>query len=100
MTALLCVEVHEQLRAVADRQAQRMKAELYKLARENRQSLQQRETGEGTQCELRRFTDIGSLIAVVPKEDVTPGPSPVALRENAGSLRRALTSCGWARRRG
>ena len=29
----LCVQVHEQLRAVADRQAQRMKAELYKLAR-------------------------------------------------------------------
>src|SRR5262249_54124092 len=29
----LCVQAHQQLRAVADQQAQRMKAELYKLAR-------------------------------------------------------------------
>ena len=61
----LCVQAHEQLRALADQQAQRMKAELYKLARgaEYRPLVKalSAQSGVGWQSAIRLVLELGDI---------------------------------------
>jgi transposase len=60
-----CVQVHEQLRAVADQQAKRMKADLYRLARSAQYrpvvSALSAQAGVGWQSALRLALELGTI---------------------------------------
>lgn len=110
----LCVQAHEQLRDLADRHAQGMKAELYKLARsEPYRPLVQAlsaQAGVGWQSAIRLVLELGD-IARFPTTDALPhylGLTPSqyssgeldhrgrTLRCGPGFLRALLLQCAWS----
>ncbi len=110
----LCVEVHQQLRTVADQQAQRMKGELYKLARsaEYRPLVEAltAQAGVGWHSAIRLVLELGDIDRF-PTTDALPhylGLTPSqyssgeldhrghTLRCGPGFLRALLLQCAWS----
>jgi len=110
----LCVQVHEQLRAVADQQAQRMKVELYKLARspEHRPLVTAltAQAGVGWHSAIRLVLELGDIDRF-PTTDALPhylGLTPSqyssgeldhrghTLKCGPSFLRALLLQCAWS----
>jgi transposase len=110
----LCVQAHQQLRAVADQQAQRMKAELYKLARrpEYRPLVKalSAQAGVGWQSAIRLVLELGDIErfrtpAALPHYlGLTPSQYSSGeldhrghiLKCGPGFLRALLLQCAWS----
>ena len=110
----LCVEVHQQLRSVADEQAKRMNAELYKLARSAEYrplvAALSAQAGVGWQSAIRLVLELGD-IGRFPTTDALPhylGLTPSqyssgeldhrghTLKCGPGLLRALLLQCAWS----
>jgi len=110
----LCVQAHQQLRGVADQQAQRMKAELYKLARsEEYRTLVKAlsaQSGVGWQSAIRLVLELGDIdrfrtTAALPHYlGLTPSQYSSGeldhrghtLKCGPGFLRALLLQCAWS----
>jgi transposase len=110
----LCVQAHQQLRGVADQQAQRMKAELYKLARSAEYrplvTALSAQSGVGWQSAIRLVLELGDIArfrttAALPHYlGLTPSQYSSGeldhrghtLKCGPGFLRALLLQCAWS----